>query len=406
MGTPRPYKVAIIAPTCFYYQVPLFRALAADDHIELTVYFCSGEGVSGQDVKIVYGSDSNWGVQDELLEGYNFKFLRNHAPNGSYLKSLVGLANLGIWKELNDTRPDVVVVMSWMNPTWWLTFFASLRFNIPLLLMTDANVNAERLMSPWKSWIKRLFLGGFLFRIATGYLCAGTANRQLYTYYGVPDEKLVPFAYSWGYSHLLEEGKQLRDQKAELRNKYNIPQDAVVILYCGRFSTEKGSMELLEAYKRVSHSRKALVLVGDGRLRTRMEDFVASKGLESVYFMGFQTRNDMSIFYTLADCLILPSHRETWGMVVNEALCFSLPVVISDQVGSGPDLVIPEENGHYFPARDVSALADRITQIIELSDEDRHIMGEKSYSLIKKWTDRDLATTMVKYLDSLQIVRD
>ncbi|NQW23730.1 MAG: glycosyltransferase family 1 protein [SAR202 cluster bacterium] len=345
-------------------------------------------------------------MQDELLEGYNFKFLRNHAPNGSYLKSLVGLANLGIWKELNDTRPDVVVVMSWMNPTWWLTFFASLRFNIPLLLMTDANVNAERLMSPWKSWIKRLFLGGFLFRIATGYLCAGTANRQLYTYYGVPDEKLVPFAYSWGYSHLLEEGKQLRDQKAELRNKYNIPQDAVVILYCGRFSTEKGSMELLEAYKRVSHSRKALVLVGDGRLRTRMEDFVASKGLESVYFMGFQTRNDMSIFYTLADCLILPSHRETWGMVVNEALCFSLPVVISDQVGSGPDLVIPEENGHYFPARDVSALADRITQIIELSDEDRHIMGEKSYSLIKKWTDRDLATTMVKYLDSLQIVRD
>ena len=144
----RTYKVAIIAPTCFYYQAPLFRALAANERIDLIVYFCSDEGSSGKDVKIVYGTDQNWGVEDQILDGYRSKLLKNHSPRGSYLKSLTGLANFGVWNELNRERPDAVVIMSWMNPTWWLAFLACMRFNIPLLLMTDANVNAENLKSP------------------------------------------------------------------------------------------------------------------------------------------------------------------------------------------------------------------------------------------------------------------
>ena len=401
MGKTRRYKVAMIAPTCFYYQAPLFRAIAGADGIDLTVYFCSDEGVSGKDVKIAYGSNNTWGVQDELLHGYRSIFLRNHAPWGSYLKSLVGLANFGIWKELKEGRPDVVIIMSWMNPTWWLTFLACLKFEIPTMFLTDANISAERLSSTWKSWIKRRILGNFIFPLAAGFLCAGRANQQLYTYFGVPEEKLVEFAYSWGYDRFVDEAKRTEFQKAELRRKFGLPQDAVVILYCGRFSTEKGSIELLEAYRLVSHPKKALVLVGDGRLRKWMEDYADRNGLESIYFMGFQTRNDMAEFYAMADCLVLPSLKETWGMVINEALCFSLPVVVSDQVGAGFDLVVPEGNGHIFPAGDVLALADRIHKLIELPDEERHKMGEMSRSIITKWLDRDLAKILYEYIDSL-----
>ena len=406
MGKTRIYKVAIVAPTCFYYQTPLFRALAAHDGIDLIVYFCSDEGLSGKDIEASYGSDQTWGVQDELLVGYKSKFLRNHAPGGSYLKSLVGLANLGIWKELSRERPDFVIVMSWMNPTWWIICLACLKFEIPILLMTDANVKAERLKSPWKSWIKRQLLGNLLFRFTTGFLCSGSANRQLYADFGVPAHKLVAFAYSWGYQEFLNESTQLQNQKSELRRRYGLPQDAIVILYCGRFSAEKDAVGLLEAYKLVSDPKKALVLVGDGPLRTSMEDFADGNELESIYFMGFQKRSDMGKFYALSDCLVLPSLKETWGMVVNEALCFSLPVVVSDQVGAGLDLVTPGENGHVFPAGDVSALADRLNELIELPDDERHLMGEKSRGLITKWMGRDLATTLSEHLDSIYQVKN
>lgn len=401
MGNLHPYRIAIIAPTCFYYQAPLFRALAADSRMDLTVYFCTDEGISGKDTKAAYGTDESWAPKDDLMEGYRSKFLRNHAPWGSYLRSLVGLANLGIWKELRRNRPDAVVVMSWMNPTWWLTYLACLKLGIPMLFMTDANVHAEVLKSPWKSWLKRVALGKLLFPAISGFLCAGTSNRELYVSYGVPDEKLFPFAYSWGYASLIEDSKWLRSQKSALRTEYGLPQDAVVLLYCGRLSAEKGSIELINAYKMVSQPEKALVVVGDGKLRKPMQELADAQDIDSVYFMGFQNRDNIGKFYALADILVLPSREETWGMVVNEGLCFSLPVIVSDQVGSGADLVIPEENGYVFPSNDVGALAEGMSKMIELPDEDRVKMGERSQRLITEWSNRDLSAAFVEYFGSI-----
>jgi len=406
MGISRPHKVTIIAPTCFYYQVPLFREIASSKEINSTIYFCSEEGITGSDVRAAFHSSGNWGVQEGLLEGYPSKILTNHAFRGSYLKSLIGLANFGIWRELSKERPDTVIVMSWMNPTWWLTFLACLKFRIPMLFMTDANGEAEQFKSGWKLWIKHNALGKFLFRTSSGFLCAGTANERFYTKYDVPVNKMYPFAYSWGYNILMEQADRLKDRKSELRKKYGIPQDDTVLLYCGRLSPEKGSIDLLEAYKMVPLQGKALVLVGDGQLRKTLQDIVDTQGLESVYSMGFQNRNDIGEFYALADIFILPSHSETWGIVVAEALCFSLPVIVSDQVGAGFDLVSLNENGQIFPAGDVIALADRISRLIELPKEDRLKMGQKSRSLIKEWASKDLSLMLSNHISTIKLRSD
>ena len=394
------YKVAIVAPTCFYYQIPLFRMLAAHARIELTVYFCSEGGLYEGEVPEMYKTKSPWGVEGELVEGYEFKFLRNYSPIDSY-RNRLGLVNPSIWNELRKNRPDVVVFTFWMNPTWWVGVLACLWFRIPSFYMTDTNLQVERAKGRWQALAKKILLGKGLFRLSSGFLCSGEANRQLFRHWGVPDKKLVPFAYSWGYQALLQGSDELKLQKQQMKAQLGIPDGAYVILFCGRLSKEKRPMDLLEAYRRVSSPHKALIFVGDGELRPLLQDFVDSHSLDSVSLFGFQDRREIPRFYAISDVLVLPSSRETWGMVVNEAMCFGLPVVVSDQVGAASDLVMHGKNGFIFPAGDVEALANNIKQLMELSEEERSAMGTLSSDLIKEWSERDLGECLVQYLDSI-----
>ena len=402
----RRHKIAIVAPTCFYYQAPLFRALSASPEIELKVYFCSREAIYGQDIERMYKTDGSWGTEEELLEGYTCTFLRNYSPFPSYLIPIVGLINFGIWREIERDRPDLVILMSWMNPTWWLAVLACVRFHVPFVYMTDANVQAESNKRKWKFWIKKLVLGKLLFRLAAGFLYAGTSNKELYRYYGVPEEKLVPFAYSWGYEALIKEAPTLRSQRSEIRKDLGIPEASFVILFCGRLSKEKAPFQLLQAYQLIKQPNKALAFVGDGELKESMEGYASSSEVGPVYFFGFQNRENLLKFYAVADVLVLPSSRETWGIVVNEALSMGLPAIVSDQVGAGSDLVSHGHNGFIFANGDVPGLAACINDLMSLSEAERQAMGKRSQELIKAWTQRNLAQSLDYVLNSISSRRE
>ncbi|MFY0104327.1 glycosyltransferase, partial [Acinetobacter baumannii] len=64
-----------------------------------------------------------------------------------------------------------------------------------------------------------------------------------------------------------------------------------------------------------------------------------------------------------ATALILPSLREPWGLVVNEALAFGCPVVVSDLCGCVPELVLPRVSGVVFDPHDVPGLAARLVEV-------------------------------------------
>lgn len=401
--TERKYKLAIVAPTPFFYQAPLYRHLAANPRIDLTLYFCSDEGLSGRDIGKKFNTDAEWGVEEEeLLKGYTYKFLRNYSPRPSYLSWPIGLVNLGILGELKRLKPDAVVLMSWMNPTWWLAIIACLWYKIPILYMTDTNVQAEPLKPWWKAWPKRLLLGAGLFKLTTGFLYVGEANQKLYKYYGVPESRMVDFAFTWGYEDLLKApGELVLHQRDLMRSQLGIPKDSRVILYCGRLSPEKGPIVLLKAFEQLRLPGMHLLYVGDGNLRGELEDYTTKHRLDSVHFVGFQNRKEIPKFYAVADVLVLPSFREATGAVINEALCFGLPVIVSDQVGFGMDLVGNGYNGFTFPIGDPSALTHRIDQLFALSDDERQIMGARSFHLMTEWAKRDLAGSLVQYLDTI-----
>ena len=97
----------------------------------------------------------------------------------------------------------------------------------------------------------------------------------------------------------------------------------------------------------------------------------------------------------------MTSFRETWGIAVNEGLCFGLAAIVSEEVGAGVDLVVPNENGYSFPAAVTDELADRMQRFIDLSPGEKRRMGERSQEMMRQWSERDLAGNLVEYINAM-----
>jgi glycosyltransferase involved in cell wall biosynthesis len=123
-------------------------------------------------------------------------------------------------------------------------------------------------------------------------------------------------------------------------------------------------MDFVRAVQGASKKEPSIqaLMVGDGPLRQTCEDFARSHNVP-VTFAGFLNQSQIIRAYAITDVLVLPSVGETWGLVVNEAMACSRPCLVSDRVGCGPDLVVPEETGVVFPHSDVPALEQSLLKL-------------------------------------------
>jgi glycosyltransferase involved in cell wall biosynthesis len=394
------YKLTIVAPTPFYYHVPLYQRLNQSPGIDLTVFFCSKEALRGVDIKKMYNTKGRIVGKETLLEGYNHKFLRNYSLNPSYMRWPFGLINLGIWSEIRRGKYDMVILQSWSNITWWLAFVACLISKTPVFFMTDANILSNPSKAAWRRLAKKILLGKLLFKEASGFLTAGEANEQFYKYYGVSQDKMVRLHFSWGYEWLLEVARGDGSLRGAIRRAYGIQENDFVILSVARLSKEKAPLDLLNAYSRVSFKNKKLFFVGDGPMRGELERGIKTLDRKNIFITGFQDREKIPNFYLMADLFVLSSKDETWGIVINEAMCFGLPIIASSGVAAAVELIRNGYNGFIYEVGDIGQLSRRIEQIIKLRPEERILFGKRSKDKIYHWVHEiDPAVQIIKVIE-------
>ena len=154
-----------------------------------------------------------------------------------------------------------------------------------------------------------------------------------------------------------------REQRTSARARAGVERDEdLLALFVGRLEREKGVEVLLEAWSRANLSDGArLAFVGEGPLRAQVER--AGRG---VVALGPAGRAELPALYAAADALVLPSiptatFREPWGLVCNEAMHQSTPVIASEAVGAAAGgLVRDGRNGFVVPHSDPDALATRL----------------------------------------------
>jgi len=378
------YKLAISASHPIQYQTPLFKKITENSQIDLMVYFNWDFGVGEESFADEFGKKIKWDIP--ILEGYKYKFLKNFFLKPSDI--FFGQINLGIIKELVINNYDAVVVFGWNSFTNWLVFLTKFIHRTRIILQSESPLNQELLKSKWKIKIKKIILG-WLFKHISAFLYIGEENKKFYQFYDIPEEKLFFAPYAVDNERFTAANKELRSKNYELRKKLGIGKNDIVILFVGKLIEKKRPMDILRAYGSIIHNSKFIIhllFVGDGVLRSNLEKYVKENNLKNIHFTGFKNQTELPQYYALADIFVLPSGiGETWGLVVNEAMCFSLLVIVSDVVGCGQDLVRQNENGFVFLLGDINKLAERLKELAE-NKEKREQFGKKSFEIIQKYS--------------------
>ncbi len=135
------------------------------------------------------------------------------------------------------------------------------------------------------------------------------------------------------------------------------------------------------------------------RSARRLETEIESLGLEGVTLTGFMQMDSLPAYYALASALVHPAHKDTWGLVVNEAMAVGLPVVVSRQTGCVNDLVREGENGYTFDSSDLDALTQLLGQL-HASRSTLPAMGDESVSIISAWNLDRFASGLMHALEA------
>ena len=307
----RPIRLALLAASPVYYQVPLYRRLASDPRIDFTAIFASNEGVRPYDGG--YGRPVTWDV--DVLDGYRSVFLRR-AGSTVISGSFLALRDPDVVPLLVRGEYDVLWLHGYNYLTHALAVLAQRARGGRVLFREDQTLLHPR--PAWKRAVKEPALR-LLFRQGDA-LSVGSENRRWFAHYGVPESRLFFAPYAVENERMQAEAQALRGRRSELREQFGIAEaGGAVILTVSRLIPKKQPLLLLEAFRRVRARRRCtLLVVGSGELEGEMRRRVREQQIPDVVFAGFLNRSEVASAYAVADVFALASREhETWGLVVN-----------------------------------------------------------------------------------------
>lgn len=360
--------LAVIETHPIQYHAPLYRLLQQRHGVPVTAIYGSDFSVAGyRDAE--FGATFKWDV--DLLSGYSSVFLSRVADGGAPTADEV--TTQGLLATLRSLRPDTVMIVGYSPRFHRDAWLAAWRTGSRILFRGETNDDAVR--RPWWKQLGRDAALRTAYRTCSRLLYVGRRSREHFERLGIASDRLVLSPYCVDTSAFETTDAAREAWRGETRQALGVSADDHVLLYSGKLSWRKGVDLLVEAAKGLPASlreRTVLAFLGDGAMRADLEQLAAQEPRVRTVFLGFKNQRQLSRYYHAADLLVLPSrHSETWGLVVNEALHHGLPCVVSDRVGSSPDLIDAGQTGHTFEAGSARSLSDALAESVSLCGHER-----------------------------------
>ncbi len=358
VGSAHRCRVVVIWIDWYAYHIARFVGLAGNQEL--------AGGVVG--IELVGGIGVHRGLRfrEELPAGLPVETLfpgKNWADTGQWRIARA------LWRRLGALDPEVVLVPGYYTwPGIAAALWARLHRRKSVLMTESTREDHARapLKERAKAWLIRA-----LFNWA---VAGGTRHASYLRALGFRADRVARF-----YDVVDNEGLDRRSQQLRREEQPLLP--TPYFLYVGRLAAEKNLDALIDAYLTYRNAGGGwpLVLVGDGPERDALKQKAdQARWAADIHFAGHRSSAELPRYYAFAGCFVLPSTREPWGLVVNEAMACGLPVVVSSLCGCADDLVTHGLNGFLFDPAALDQLVASLQAVTALNDRQWLQMSQAS----------------------------
>lgn len=264
----------------------------------------------------------NW--NDDKISTFRLVYLNNGYLNERRI-------NIRLLKYLNCNYNTIIIAAYYM-PTEMLGLLWLKMLRIPYLFESDGGM-INRGKSEWNRKIKN-----FLIANAKAYLSPSVGTDEYLSYYKADPMKIYRYPFTSLKETDILSCLPTMDEKQNLRRRLGIVEPKV-ILAVGQFIHRKGFDVLLEAARKMTKDKDAGIYIVGGEPTEEYLRMQREYGLSQVHFVGFKTKAELTEYFKAADLFVLPTREDIWGLVINEAMAYGLPVVTTNKCVAGMELI-------------------------------------------------------------------
>lgn len=294
---------------------------------------------------------------------------------------------LQIWKH----RKSRIIIANPLTPCGILAIFFCKVFRISFIIQSEGGLAKDG--KGIKERLKK-----FVMRGAVLYLSGMNPKHDYFLTYGATSEKIKQYPFSSLYKKDFPDRLLNKKEKCVLRNELGI-EEKHIILFVGQFVCRKGVDILLNALS-LTHTGVGLYLIG-GKEKQEYQDVIDLLGLKNIHFMDYIELNSLKKYYMAADLFVLPTREDTWGLVINEAMTYGLPIITTDKCVAGLELIDNGINGYLVPTENPKALAQKIDFLFD-NPGLRDKMALNNFVKIKDYNYENMAHVIYNHLQLIE----
>ncbi len=328
-------KVLFITNVPSPYRVSFFNELGK--HCTLTVCF-ERHSASDRDAKWVNSDDK-----------YFREIYADVTPIGTDQSK-----GDGIVKVIKQEQFDHLIIAGYASPSVMRAIVYCRLHKIPYYIESDGAFFVKDSFP--KGIIKKYLLCG-----AKAHFTTCEEHIRYLNSLGVSKSKIYKYPFSSVKDSDILDKVPTQEEKFNFKKAIGITEEKMV-LSVGQFIHRKGYDVLLDACQGIDKSIGVYIVGGEPT-----DAYIAMKekyNLTNVHFVSFMSKDELKKWYLAADCFVLPTREDIWGLVINEAMAYGLPVITTNRCNAGLEMVEDGKSGYIINSDDSDSLRNRIEALM------------------------------------------